>query len=63
MKTYYPTNDTWNDGTIVVPGRRQRTWVGTRRLTTGWHTLTSAVGNLTGRHRRDLDAVIGQGNN
>ena len=56
----FPRRPAWG-GTIMVPGNDYNTWTRGGRLTTGWHTLTTAVGHLTHRNRRDLDELLDTG--
>ena len=60
MRTF-PTDKTWSTGTIAVPDNDYTTWTSGGRLTTGWHTLTSAFVHLTHRSRRELDELLEAG--
>ena len=56
------TTGTWDGGTMMVPGRRQHTWTTGRRLTTSWHTVTSALRHFGRTHDRDLRELLDGGN-
>lgn len=50
--------DTRTAGTVLVPDNDYTTWTSGNRLTTGWHTITTAFGHLTHRTGRDLDELL-----